>query len=104
MPQNTHLEISMAILPLAFLDKILGPKGYFMVAGLLNKLFKTVLDIIKKRISPSFYLSVQLMHGSIVSTSTGTSARFEPGSIFSKPGIFANVGVLTLRRCKNLVP
>lgn len=50
------------------------------------------------------YLSVQLMHGSIVRTNTGTSARLLPGSIFTKLGIFANVGVLTLRRCKNLVP
>lgn len=101
IPQNMHLEISITILPLALSDNTLGPKGYFTVAGFLNKLFKTVLAIIKKYI---FYLSVQLMHGSIVRTSTGTSARLEPGSIFNKLGILANVGVLTLKRCKNFVP
>ena len=101
IPQNMHLEISMEILPLAFLDNILGPNGYLTVAGFLNKLFNTVFPIIKNCI---FHLSAQLMQGSIVKTSTGTSARLEPGSIFNKLGIFANVGVLTLRRCKNLVP
>jgi hypothetical protein len=39
------------------------------------------------------YLSVQLMHGSMVKTKTGTSARLAPGNVFNNAGIFAKVGV-----------
>ena len=39
------------------------------------------------------YLSVQLMHGSIDKTMTGTSDRYCPGSMATSAGMLAKVGV-----------
>ncbi len=50
------------------------------------------------------YLSVQLMHGSMVKIRIGTSASWQPLSVSIMPGRFANVGVRTRIRSKNLVP
>lgn len=83
------------------IGQYLWPKRIFDSERLSKKAFQDCLCHDKKSHS---YLSAQLMHGSMVRTSTGTSARLEPGSIFTRLGILANVGVLTLRRCKNLVP
>jgi hypothetical protein len=102
MPQKIQLEISVTILPLVFLYSfLLGPKGYLRVAGNRQRLFKTVLAITKNGMS---YLSVQLIQGSIVMISTGTSANSHPCNIFKSAGIFAKVGVLILKRSKNLLP
>jgi len=54
--------------------------------------------------SLSPYLSVQLMQGSIVKAKSGTSANSDPGSIFSRAGILAKVGVLTRNLSRYLVP
>ena len=51
-----------------------------------------------------FYLSVHEIHGSIDKTITGTSANSHPGSMASKDGILANVGVLIFNLSKFLVP
>lgn len=50
------------------------------------------------------YLSVQLIQGSIVKARSGTSAKSDPGSIFSRAGILAKVGVLTRNLSRYLVP
>ena len=50
------------------------------------------------------YLSVQLMHGSIVRIRIGTSARSQPGSISSRGGILAKVGVLMRSLSRNFFP
>ena len=67
----------------------------------LNKLFITTFPILKVAIALT-YLSVQLMHGSIVSTIIGTSASSQPCSILTRDGIFMLVGVLTRILSKNL--
>lgn len=54
--------------------------------------------------SLSPYLSVQLMQGSMVKARSGTSASSDPGSIFSRAGILAKVGVLTRNLSRYLVP
>jgi hypothetical protein len=50
------------------------------------------------------YLSAQLIQGSMVKTRIGTSANWHPPNILSSGGRLAKVGVLTLKRFKNLVP
>ncbi len=101
MPQKMHLSISLSSRPLTSLKGSLFTIGYFLVAGLENK-FLATLPIISNMSSP--YLSVQLMHGSIVSINIGTSASSEPGSIFSSDGMFAKVGVLTRILSRFFVP
>ena len=44
------------------------------------------------------------MHGSIVRTIIGTSARSQPGSTFSMAGMLAKVGVRTRNRWRFFVP
>jgi hypothetical protein len=50
------------------------------------------------------YLSVQLMHGSIDKTMTGTSDSHCPGSIVNSAGMLANVGVRIRSLARFLVP
>ncbi len=51
-----------------------------------------------------YYLSVQLMHGSMDRVITGTSASSIPGSMLSRAGILANVGVLIRSLSRFLLP
>jgi|GEM_PF-6857639 len=101
IPQNIHLAISIFSLPRLFSRDIAGPNGYFTVAGLEKRFFKTVLAIKKIDIA---YLSVQLTQGSIVRIKTGTSANSHPCSNFNNAARLENVGVRTLKRSKKFVP
>lgn len=51
-----------------------------------------------------YYLSVQAMQGSMDRVITGTSAISQPGSITSKVGMLAKVGVLTFNLSRLFVP
>ena len=51
-----------------------------------------------------FHLSVQLMQGSMVKISSGTSASWQPFSMFSMGGMLLVVGVRSRNRSMNLVP
>ena len=50
------------------------------------------------------YRSVQLMHGSMDKTTTGTSESHMPGNMLSSAGMLAKVGVLIRSRSKFLEP
>lgn len=93
---------SKYILPLVLSKGSLVFTGYSLVAGLLSKFLKTRFNI-PDIVNPP-YLSVQLMHGSMVRTRTGTSDNLHPGSILSRVGIFAKVGVLIFNLLKFFVP
>ena len=69
--------------------------------GFLPKVLKIVDVILAIDIG---YLSAQLIQGSMVKTRIGTSANWHPPNILRSGGKLANVGVLTLKRFKNLVP
>lgn len=102
-PQYRQLVLSKYILPLVLSKGFLSFAGYSRVTGLLKKFFITLLNI-PNIIKPPRYLSVQLIHGSIVRISTGTSGILHPGSILRSDGIFAKVGVLIFSLLKFLVP
>ena len=51
-----------------------------------------------------YYLSVHAIQGSIDKVITGTSAISQPGSITSKVGMLANVGVLIFNLSRLFVP
>jgi len=79
-----------------------GRAGYISVAGRENKLFMAVAAIFK--IVIAFHLSVQLMQGSMVKTIIGTSASWQPVSIFTSGGMLVKVGVLTLDLTRFFLP
>ena len=103
IPQRMQSGSTMEMWPLVLSCQALGTTGYMRVAGFLNKLDITNFQSLKIAISLT-YLSVQLMQGSMVSTSIGTSARSHPCSVFTIAGMLALVGVLTRIRSRNLVP
>jgi len=57
-----------------------------------------------QRMPLTLHLSVQLIQGSIDKTMTGTSASSHPCNIFTRAGMFVNVGVRILDRTRNFVP
>ena len=80
IPQAIQELTSISTCPLVTGVHSLGTTGYMRVAGFLNKLLKSNLLILNVAMTLT-YLSVQLMHGSIVSTRIGTSARSQPFNI-----------------------
>jgi len=103
MLQRMQSFSTMEMCPLVRSCHCLGTTGYMRVAGFLNKLVIMTLPSLNIAISLT-YLSVQLMHGSMVSTSMGTSAKSQPCSVFTIAGMLALVGVRTRIRSRNLVP
>ena len=79
-----------------------GRAGYISVAGRENKLFIAVAAIFRFVIA--LHLSVQLMQGSMVKTIMGTSASWQPVSIFTSGGMLVKVGVLTLDLTRFFLP
>ena len=77
-------------------------KGYRRVSGRLNRPPSVIVP--NPNVFMSTYLSVQLMHGSMVKMMVGTSARSHPRSACTMPARFCEVGVRTRMRSRFLVP
>ena len=100
IPQKIQSSISISIRPRVFSFHSLGITGYMSVAGFFLRLRMIIFPIFKYAIRLT-YLSVQLIQGSTVTTSTGTSARSQPCSVLTNAGMFALVGVRTRMRSRN---
>lgn len=101
IPQKMHVVTSIAICPLVAGKISRTTEGYNRVAGFLNRFASVSFAMVKYAIS---YLSVQLMHGSMVSTMFATSAKSHPLRAWIMAGMFAKVGVRARKRVRNFVP
>ena len=75
---------------------------FFFIFAILHSFRYPVKNNITFRVSS--YRSVQLMHGSMVITRIGTSARSAPLSISHRAGRFAKVGVRRRKRSIVFLP
>ena len=76
-------------------------------ANLNNRVFSILLlhsTAFAVLVSMNYHRSVQLMHGSIVRISSGTSASWHPFNISAIGGILLVVGVRRRKRSRNFVP
>ena len=94
-----------------------GSKGYWVVSGFRKRLWRTLPANLNNRVfsilllhstafavlvSMNYHRSVQLMHGSIVRISSGTSASWHPFNISAIGGILLVVGVRRRKRSRIL--
>jgi len=126
IPHPIQSSALMPTAPLVLSCHSLGLTGYISVDGFLNILPRmvllnlknpmrygtakqiraatTIINTITNLLTALTYLSVQLMHGSIVRINIGTSARSQPCNILTSAGMFILVGVLTRILSRNLLP
>ena len=80
IPQRMHWSLSISMWPRVRAFQffvMMGWSAVIFVAGFLNRLLRTTFPILNVAITLT-YLSVQLMQGSMVRTTIGTSARSQP--------------------------
>ena len=102
MPHRMQTSTSLTIWPLSPAGVSFFSTGYSTVSGFLN----SEPSVIFPSLNPPmfFYLSVQLMQGSMVRMMLFTSARSQPLSAAVIPARFCEVGVRIRIRSRFFVP
>ena len=118
-PQVIQSSIRISMCPRMRSGYWAGSKGYWVVSGFRKRLWRTLPANLNNRVfsilllhstafavlvSMNYHRSVQLMHGSIVRISSGTSASWHPFNISAIGGILLVVGVRRRKRSRNFVP